>query len=145
MDKLIRISADHKTISEMPSMYREIISRANFYNPLDYVDSLNKIFKDTILPHFDFEEKEIFPLIIEMGNIDAKAMIPKLNDDHVQFRQRLEQINKIKSGFEIKPDVRVREELTALCGQITRDLSEHALKEDTIVFPLLKDAGFDQK
>ncbi len=138
MDKLIQISSVHKRISEMPAMYKEIVSNVNFYNPLEYVENLNRIFEDTILPHFEYEEKEIFPLLLARGNTDIGTRVFMLQDEHNKIRGELSRLNELKSKLGASPDIREKEKLAALCSEITRELNEHASKEDTIIFPLLK-------
>jgi len=139
MDKLIKISSVHKRISEMPQMYKEVLSNVNFFNPLDYTESLNRIFQDTILPHFEFEEKEVFPLLLARANSNIQAAVLVLQNEHEQIKDKLNSLNQLNSELGARPDVKEKEKLLSLCNEIARELNEHALKEDTTIFPLLKD------
>ena len=138
MDKLIQVSSVHKKISEMLAMYRETLSNINFYDPFAYTESLNRLFKDTILPHFEFEEKEIFPLVSVRGNLDIQATVSILQEEHKRFIDKLNRLNELKAALASNADVKEKEKLLSLCNEITRELNEHALKEDTHIFPLLK-------
>lgn len=145
MDKLIQVSSVHKRISEMAAMYKEILGNINFYNPLEYTENLNRIFADTILPHFEYEEKELFPLVASKGNADMENRVLALEAEHRKFSEELTRLNDLKSQLGPSPDVKEKEKLAALCSEIARKLNEHASKEDATIFPFLKGLASDSK
>ncbi|MDD4894941.1 MAG: hemerythrin domain-containing protein [Candidatus Omnitrophica bacterium] len=144
MDPLINLSQAHQKILEMPAMYSKILGTINFHNAAEYVKSLNKLFKDIVLPHFDFEEKEVFPLVTpEMGQ-GLQVLVIALKEEHKQIMEELAQLNKLNMKLQTSPDVSQAEKdkLAALCTKITRELTEHAQKEDESLFPYLRDTIF---
>ena len=143
MDPLLIISPVHKKIQEMPAMYQKILTTVNFYNIAEYVKTLNNFFTEIILPHFDFEERQLFPVLI--GELaDSRALIMILLQEHRQFREKLAQVNDLYAELEANPKAqqKEKEEVAKLCGEITQGLSDHALKEDDKLFPLFKDSSF---
>lgn len=144
MDALINLSEVHKQISEMPVMYQKILATVNFYNIVGYVKSLNKLFKDIILPHFDFEEKEIFPVVLSKKEMGLQSVISELQQEHKQITEKLSRLNELNSKLKLNRAATQKEkdELTALCTEITQELTNHAQKEDVELFPFLKNITF---
>ena len=132
MDKLIQLSEAHKRILEMPAMYQKVFASANIYNAVAYVKNLNKLFIDTILPHFDFEEKGIFPVVLSKGGAVFESLISTLQQEHKQIIGELARLNELSAKLESNPDATQKEkdELSTLCTEITQELTEHAQKED---------------
>ena len=145
MDKLIKISGVHKIISEMPAMYKEMLGKINFYNPLEYAQTMNKVFEETILPHFEFEEKEIFPFIYARGSDEVRKIVLIVQEQHKQLAEKMNGAMQLKDKLEEAPDTAGKEKLAALCSQIAAELNEHALKEDAVLFPLLKNSAFNSQ
>ncbi len=144
MDALINLSEVHKQISEMPVMYQKILATVNFYNIVGYVKSLNKLFEDIILPHFDFEEKEIFPVVLSKKEMGLQSVISELQQEHKQITEKLSRLNELNSKLKLNRAATQKEkdELTALCTEITQELTNHAQKEDVELFPFLKNITF---
>jgi iron-sulfur cluster repair protein YtfE (RIC family) len=147
MDTLINLSEAHKKISEMPVMYQKILTTVNFYNVVEYVKSLNKLFRDTVLPHFDFEEKKIFPVILSKGEVGFQSLISALQQEHKEITGELAQLNELSAKLESNPNATQKEKdkLATLCSEITRELTEHAQKEDERLFPYLRNISFNDK
>lgn len=143
MDKLIRFSKDHKMISEMTGMYREIISNVNVINPFEYADNLNKIFQETVLPHLAFEESKVFPCIFSLGSQKLRGVVSELAKEHTQLKEKLEEINKLNSKLKSGGDAKDKDKLLSLCNELARALNEHALKEDTSIYPFLKEGDIN--
>lgn len=147
MDPLIDISYVHKKIYELPNMYQKIMETVNFYNVIEYVKSLNKLFADTIVPHFDVEEQEIFPVVLAKEELGLEMLISQLKQEHKQITEKLARLNEVNSKLRLKPALTEKEKdgLIALCTEITQGLTDHAEKEDAKFFPFLKNILFGSK
>lgn len=139
-DALLRISGVHKKISELPALYGKVLANVNFYNPVEYAESLEKLFQDSILPHFELEEKKIFPLIFSRGNVEQQKTVMMIEHQHKLILEKLGRLSQMKSGVRESPAGKDKEKLASLCNELAAELNEHALKEDTILFPLLNEA-----
>ena len=140
MDPLLNLSEAHRKIAEMPIMYQKIMTTVNFIDVVEYVKSLNKLFRETITPHFDLEETQIFPVFISKGNAELESLVSTLLQEHKQIMEKLAQINELNSQLESNPDTtqKDKDKLVSLCTEITQKLTEHAHKEDEKLFPYLQ-------
>jgi iron-sulfur cluster repair protein YtfE (RIC family) len=139
MDPLINLSEAHRKLVEMPLMYQKILTTVNFIDVVEYVKSLNRLFRETLTPHFDFEETQIFPIFISRGDSELESLISALIQEHKQFMEKLAQINELSTKLESDPNTtqKDKDKLVALCTEITQKLTEHAHKEDERLFPYL--------
>jgi hemerythrin-like domain-containing protein len=135
MDKLLKIGNDHKIISEMLTVYKELLENVNMIDPLSYAGSLDKIFQETVLPHFESEEKDIFPFFLSKNPTIANDIVI-LQAEHERMKREMARINAIVEELKAHDDAKVKEKLVSLCTELSEELSEHALKEDTTVFSL---------
>ena len=147
MDPLITVSQVHYKIYELPNMYQKILQSVNFYNVLEYTKSLNQLFKDTIVPHFEFEENEIFPVAFVRDELRLARVAAELIQEHGKIMEKLAKLNEANAALAGKPDVQQREKdkLTAFCTEITQELTNHAQREDAEFYPFLKDITFTIK
>ena len=140
MDPLLNISAAHRKIAEMPLMYQKILTTVNFIDVVEYVKSLNILFKETLSPHFDFEETQIFPIFISRGDPELESLISILLQEHKQIMGKLAQVNELNAQLGSNPNTtqKDKDKLVSLCTEITQKLTEHAHKEDEKLFPYLQ-------
>ncbi len=141
MDTLVNISYVQKQMYELPNMYQKILETVNFYSVVEYVKSLNKLFKETIVPHFELEEREVFPLALSREELGLRGLVSELLQEHRQINEKLARLNELSSkpDFIPKASQGEKDQLTAFCTEITRQLAEHAQKEDAKFYPFLKD------
>jgi len=140
MDPLIILSQTHKKIAETPLMYQKIMTSINFTDMVEYVKDLDELSREIVLPHFDYEEKEIFPDLLFKGFPDLNKLIEELKEEHKQMNEKLDRIKEMSKKLRDDPAAtqKDKEKLSALCTEITRELVEHGQKEDEKLFPLLK-------
>jgi iron-sulfur cluster repair protein YtfE (RIC family) len=143
MDPLLEVSHAHKKVYEMPTVYQKVLSVVNVLNLAEYVKTLNNFFTETILPHFDCEEREIFPILISEV-ADSQPIITLVMQEHEQLREKLRQLNELNSELQANPQATQKQKdvVAGLCNEITRGLTEHAELEDEKLYPLLKDTSF---
>ena len=140
MDPLLDTNEAHRKISEMQMLYRKIMTTVNFIDVVEYVKTLNKLFSETITPHFDLEETQIFPAFISRGNAELESLVSTLLQDHKEIMEKLAQVNELNAKLESNPGAtqKDKEKLLSLCTELTQKLTEHAHKEDEKLFPYLQ-------
>lgn len=145
MDKLTRESQDHKGIFEALTFFRKSLSVTSDEKREDYVKDLSKFFQENIDAHFEFEEKEIFPLVLAVSSSEEKHFIRELQQEHIRILDKLDQFNEliVKSGFH--PEEKQKNELLELSNEIIKMVLDHARKEDLKLFPILENIGIDLK
>jgi hemerythrin-like domain-containing protein len=103
----------------------------------NYIENIQFFIDEYIVKHFKFEEEKIFPMIIQHGSPEERAMIQELQQEHVQilneldtFRERLLCYNSSL----LKKDV---EKIIGSSKGIVKMILMHAQKEDEQLFPNL--------
>ena len=147
MDPLITASQVHNKIYEMSNVYQKLLQGVKFFNVTEYVNTLNKLFRDYIIPHFEFEENEIFPVAFSKKEAGFDKIISELLQEHKQIKEKLVRLNLANTNIANNPNATQKEEddLLAACTGLTRELTNHAQKEDSEFYPFLKEIIFKIK
>jgi len=147
MDPLITVSQAHSRIYEMLNIHQRLLQGVKFLNASDYVKTLNKIFTDAVVPHFEFEESEIFPAVFARKDLGLEKIISEFLEEHKQIIKHLAQLSERNAGIMNTPDPTPAEKdnLLASCNILTRELITHAQKEDSDFYPLIKDVMFKMR
>ncbi|WP_339137528.1 MAG: hemerythrin domain-containing protein [Candidatus Electrothrix sp. GW3-4] len=139
MDKLSREVFEHgKVLEELYFFdnYTKVFSRVSCE---DYLEKINTFLDEFVIEHFEFEEKEIFPFILEKCNrYYEEKMIQELRDEHLII---LEHVAEFKA--QIKPlTSRLNSEIFCkillLSQPLRREIMSHARKEDEQLLPAIK-------
>jgi hemerythrin-like domain-containing protein len=116
-----RLLKEHKDIvNEAVFFIKTAIE--NYVNRVDYeahIVTLLRLLEDLLKPHFEFEEKNIFPLL------QNNPIIDELHVDHKNFIDLIEKAKKEKN--------------LDLLSKILTLLDSHKKKEDSYLIPLLRD------
>ncbi len=119
-----RLIREHHTVEKTLMEYIKIVHQEYSKNPSKYKKYINDVFeniKDRLIPHFEFEEKELFPLLEE------RQLVEELLKEHKEF---IEIIEKAKRERNMEKKIQILEELVKL-------LKSHGDKENTKILPLL--------
>jgi len=128
-------------------MYQKLLQGVNFFDVVEYIKALNKLFRDSIIPHFEFEENEIFPVAFPKKEVGLDNIVSELLQEHKQIMGRLAQLNAANTNIANNPNATQKEKdaLLASCTALTRELANHSQKEDSELYPFLKDIIFKMK
>jgi hemerythrin-like domain-containing protein len=138
MDALTRAAREHEQIQERMTFFQKsfpIISAKKDYGQLAV---LGGFFNEYVMAHFHFEETEVFPLLLEWGRPEEKALVRVLQKEHSQilplvekFFSRLDQVLPTSGQEQI-------DELFSIGREIINQTLLHARKEDENLFPAMK-------
>ena len=67
MDKLIKESQEHGEIFESLTFFKKSLEVFANSETSDFIEKLQKFIDVYIVTHFEFEENELFPTILESG------------------------------------------------------------------------------
>ena len=138
MDKRTEGITGHQKVSEFLTFYREALKAASYGNPSGQVDRLKDLMTP-IRPHFEFEEREIFPAIIKKGSDEHKKLVEALKVEHVDILGKLDKFDSSVRSIGENPDYSEVHTVLESGKGLVGIIQEHALKEDNELFPHLKD------
>jgi iron-sulfur cluster repair protein YtfE (RIC family) len=129
----------------MPLLYQKVLSSFDLYDVVKFAKNLASLYNDTVIPHFDFEEKEIFPPALAKGEAGCQTLIQSLLDEHKEMSDKFIRIKELAQKLGSDPAAAAQKEkdnLAALCNEVCRQLTEHAQKEDEQLFPYLRNIDY---
>jgi len=89
-----------------------------------------------VAPHFDFEERSLFPLLADAGEGDLVGL---LNEDHKVIREvTAPLLELVGRGLTSKLDAPGWQSLKRLGLELCERLADHALKEEQAMLPALE-------
>lgn len=133
MDKLLRESADHGKIYESLTVFeKSMISYAgSIYEFSDFIDTY-------IRDHFQFENKELFPIVIENGTQKEKDLIQELQKEHHAILITCQQFNKLITQYGVQLTGKQFNDANKIQKEIIASMLEHTNKEDDKLFYILQ-------
>jgi iron-sulfur cluster repair protein YtfE (RIC family) len=138
MDKLTREAQYHGEFFESLTFFQKSLAALSGDKSEVCLKELNKFFDEHIVDHFKFEEKEIFDVIINLATTEEKHFIRNLQEEHIQLLDKIDRFKDIFAQCETEPEKDKLEELVKLSKGMIETMLDHAHKEDTQLFPLLR-------
>ncbi|CAK8723645.1 hypothetical protein KKHLCK_13080 [Candidatus Electrothrix laxa] len=139
MDKLTREVHEHGKILESIVFFDKFLKTITSDDAENYTTRLHQFSDEYIVQHFDFEEKEIFPLILQQGSPEEKGFIEELQNDHEQILASLAEFREIIALYDPQPPTREQvKNIIKSSEAVISQILVHARKEDKRLFPLLK-------
>ncbi|MCI5166935.1 MAG: hemerythrin domain-containing protein [Candidatus Electrothrix sp. GM3_4] len=138
MDKLTRETHEHGNILESMFFFENFLKTITSDDAENYTVRLHQFSDEYIVQHFEFEEQEIFPLILQKGSSEEKEFIEELQDDHEQILAYLAEFKEIISLYEPRPNKEQVKKIIRSSEALISQILVHARKEDKRLFPALK-------
>ncbi|MFC2116955.1 hemerythrin domain-containing protein, partial [Bacteroidota bacterium] len=109
------------------------------YGEPSIMEKLKKFIDVYLVAHFEFEENELFPIILKIGSPEENHLIRELQIEHVQILDEITQFNDLLSsgGYHSKETVQIKE-IHWYSKKIIYMVIQHARKEDRELLPILK-------
>lgn len=143
IDKLTKEAQAHGEIFESVALFKKELAEIDKGRKCNSIIKIGNFFEDTIPEHFEFEEEEIFPSILEKATVDEIKLIEDLRQEHVDVLKKLDQFKKISSECGPESDEKQIDTAMNFSREILQIINDHAYKEDIKLFPLLKKYGLD--
>jgi hemerythrin-like domain-containing protein len=138
MDKLTRESKEHGKIIEAMAFFEKFIEAFTNEKVPDYIERLHQFSDEYIVKHFQFEEEELFPLILKVGDAEESRLVQELQEEHVRILEVLAEFNDIISLYESQPNREQVKGIVKLSEGVISMVLNHARKEDKQLFPAVK-------
>ena len=139
MDKLTREVYEHGKILESIVFFDKFLKTITSDDADNYTERLHQFSDEYIVQHFDFEEQEIFPFIIQKGVSEEREFIEELQEDHRQILASLAGFKEIISLYDPQPPTKEQvKKIIKASEAVISQILIHARKEDKKLFPTLK-------
>ena len=139
MDKLTREAHEHGKILESMVFFEKFLKTITSDDAENYTVRLHQFSDEYIVEHFEFEEQEIFPLILQKGSSEEKEFIEELQYDHDQILASLAEFKEIISLHDPQPPTKEQvKKIIKSSETVISQILVHAQKEDERLFPALK-------
>jgi hemerythrin-like domain-containing protein len=138
-DPLKRLIEDHEQISEYVENLGEMVSLRYKEKGWDKIEKFEDFFNRSIIGHFGFEEREVFPAILSsVATPESKELIGDLQAEHKRILKEVQEFQTIISENATNPGKEVLEKLDAAATKIMDSLLRHATKEDERLLPIVE-------
>jgi len=134
-NKLLHEHQEIAKSSEFLNNFQESFSKDDV---AEYMQSLNKFYKDEISDHFKWEEETLFPIILERGNPLDNQLINELLEDHIAIKARFNNFRDLVLLFDENSDNSVFTKIMNTCADLHNIVVVHAKKEEENLIPILK-------
>ena len=139
MDTLTRETHEHDKILESMVFFEKFLKTITSDDAENYTERLHQFSDEYIVQHFNFEEQEIFPFIIQNGALEEREFIEELQEDHKQILASLAEFKKIISLYDPQPPTKEQiKKIINASEVVISQILVHARKEDKRLFPALK-------
>jgi iron-sulfur cluster repair protein YtfE (RIC family) len=139
VDPLERIIKDHEYVLEYDENLEKILSLGAEEDGSYNIEQIKDFFNRSIVSHFKFEEKVIFPPISsKVASAKFKKLVLELQKEHKIILKELDEFQKIVSGNKISFDEQIKIEINIMVRKIMDRLQRHALKEDEELLPIIE-------
>lgn len=132
----------NKLIKEALIQHEEINKTVSFYVKLPDtisnkdVEDMREFLDISITEHFKFEEKEIFPALLEKGSEKEKQLIQTLGDQHKEILATLVKYKKnLFDNFEQQSQEEKKHSFMSIAENLLEVIITHAALEDKELFP----------
>ncbi len=137
-DVLTKEAQQHGHISEMMAFFQRSYPLVNKGKTLGHMLALNTFFKEYVVDHFNYEEKNVFPRVCERGTAEEKRFVESLISDHALILTDVNNFFLLFRKAEADPSSELFDQLESVSQKIIVRVIRHASREDADLFPLIQ-------
>lgn len=133
-----KVKETHKKISEEMWLLNNILPRLNNEEAYNNVRKAINFIKDVLLKHFEWEEHDVFPIALAIGELEIKQVVRELQQHHIIAISKFDIMSDliIKHGFSFQND-EVKNRFIDAAKEMLEVTLQNARKEDEELFPFL--------
>jgi len=138
-DLLTKLINDHEEVSEFLDNLREIMDFLHDKEAWDRITPVEDFFKRKVIDHFEFEEKNIFPVcLLNLASPELVKLILELQKDHGVILTKTEDFLRRATANIRSPNEETTADLKLKGKEILDILLVHASKEDDDLIPIIE-------
>ena len=139
IEPLRRLVNDHENISEFLEGVEQAMGFLHDEEAWKKIKPIEKFFLRHIIYHFEFEEKDVFPVILsKLATLESIKLILELQKEHGVILTKLREFRSITSKKNTPVDKETGSQLNFVGRKIIHLLLTHASKEDDKLLPILE-------
>jgi len=135
-----KVKEVHKKISEQMWLLDNVLPYLNKPESYDNVRKTIEFFKNVIFKHFEWEEHDVFPVALAIGELDIKQVVRDLQQQHIFIISKFDILSDIivKYGFSFN-DEKIKDRFIVTSKEMLNAALQHSHKEDEDLYPFLQD------
>jgi hemerythrin-like domain-containing protein len=137
-----RVKQDHAKHSEQMILLKNSLPYLNNKKNLENIEQVVDFFKQKMMTHFQWEEREVFPTALALGDLEFKKMIRQLQIEHIRMIGGFDVLVDIvlHHGFHFE-DENLKKQFVTTASDIIETVLHHAQVEDTRLYSFLRTQG----
>jgi iron-sulfur cluster repair protein YtfE (RIC family) len=135
-----KIESAHKKIMEEMWVLKKTVPYLYDGEAQDNIKEVVNFIKETLFPHFEWEEHKVFPIALVIGDLGIKQVVRELQQQHIMAVGKFDIMADLilKYGFSF-PDENIKGRFIDTVKEMIEVVLENARKEDEVLFPFLLD------
>lgn len=140
------VKQDHAKQSEQMMLLKSSMPYLNDKKNLENVERVVDFLKDKVITHFQWEEREVFPTALALGDLEFKKIIRQLQIEHIRMIGGFDVLVDIvlHHGFHFE-DENLKKQFVSASSDIIETMLHHAQTEDDHLYSFLRNQGVSLK
>jgi hemerythrin-like domain-containing protein len=137
-----RIKKDHAEKTEQMLLLKSSLPYLSDKKNLEDIKLVVDFFKQKIMAHFQWEDQNVFPMALILGDLEFKKMVRQLQIDHIRMIGGFDVLVDIvlHHGFHFE-DEDLKKQFVTTANEIIELMFHHVQVEDTRLYPFLRSQG----
>jgi hemerythrin-like domain-containing protein len=137
-----RVKKEHAEKAEQMMVLKSVLPYLNDPKNLEKIEQVVDFFKKRVIPHFQWEERDVFPVALAMGDLEFKKMVRQLQVEHILMIGNFEVMTDIivHHGLHFQEEELKKKFVCAASG-IIETMIPHARTEDARLYAFLRKQG----
>ena len=139
-----KIRAAHNKISEEMWLLKNTLPYLYNEEAFNNIRKVINFVKNTLLKHFEWEERNIFPIALVLGELEIKQVVRELQQQHIMAMSKFDIMSDlvVKYGFSF-PNEEIKNKFIDAAKEMLEITLQNARKEDEELFPFLIERGVE--
>ncbi len=137
-----RVKKDHAEKTEQMLLLKSSLPYLSDKKKLEDIAQVVDFFKRKVMAHFQWEDRDVFPMALAVGDLEFKKMIRQLQIQHILMIGNFDVLADIvlHHGFHFE-DEKVKKQFVDTASEIIETMLQHAQIEDERLYAYLRSKG----
>ena len=137
-----RVKQDHAAQTEQMMVLKASLPYLSDQKNLENVKEVVDFFKRRVMTHFQWEEKEVFPVALALGDLEFKKMVRQLQTEHIRMTGSFDVLADmiVRHGFHFQEED-LKKQFVSAASDIIEMMLPHVRVEDARLYPFLRAQG----